>query len=226
MVTMIGVAGGTVEGPDGARVVIPPGALTADTPIGIEQTSAGAPALPDGFLTLSPMFAFTPHGIIFAVRVTVTLPFDPALVPAGESPALYRTDPIHVDPRYDRRWNRIANATFTADSASAEVTNFSWVQLARSEPERLWSLFLTSSSGEHVIAQGVGVEAGEIRENSDLGSSDVDIGSDGTRSVAVFSNADGTDFWVSAEAPLDGAANPTDDWGSSAYLRQGKATSS
>ena len=41
----IGAAGGTVSSA-GAQVVVPPGALAAPTTIGVEASSAGAPALP------------------------------------------------------------------------------------------------------------------------------------------------------------------------------------
>ena len=64
---VIGAAGGTLSVPDQASLVIPPGALASDVAIGIEQTSVGAPPLPDGFSVFGPMFAFTPHGIRFAV---------------------------------------------------------------------------------------------------------------------------------------------------------------
>jgi hypothetical protein len=124
-------AGGTVAGPNGARAVIPRGALATDTTIGIEQTQASAPALPAGFVALGPMFAFTPHGTTFAAPVTVTLPFDPASVPTGTTPALYKTDA-------QNQWERVAGATFGADSVNAQLTNFSWVQhVLPNEPTRI-----------------------------------------------------------------------------------------
>ncbi len=45
---VVGAAGGTVLGPNGSKVVIPPGALITDTWINIEQSSAAAPPLPSG----------------------------------------------------------------------------------------------------------------------------------------------------------------------------------
>ena len=57
----VGAAGGTVTGPNGVKVEIPPGALGSDTTIAIEETSAGSPLLPDGFSVAGRMFAFTPH---------------------------------------------------------------------------------------------------------------------------------------------------------------------
>src|SRR3954453_21732874 len=85
--TGIGPAGGTVSGPSGSKVVIPGGALTANTQIEVALSGAGVAALPAGFNAIGQMFAFTPHGTAFAVPVTITLPFDPASVPAGGTPA-------------------------------------------------------------------------------------------------------------------------------------------
>lgn len=44
----IGPAGGTVNGPNGTKVVIPPGALAVNTPIAITQIAASAIPLPSG----------------------------------------------------------------------------------------------------------------------------------------------------------------------------------
>src|SRR6185503_9132317 len=80
----IGAAGGTVTEASGAQVVIPANALSTATNIAVTQTSAGAPALPAGVTAYGPIYALTPHGTSFAVPVTITVPFDPTLVPPGE----------------------------------------------------------------------------------------------------------------------------------------------
>ena len=59
--TVIGTAGGTVIGLNGARANSA-GALALDTTIAIEATTAGSPALPGTFSALGQMFAFTPPG--------------------------------------------------------------------------------------------------------------------------------------------------------------------
>src|SRR6187455_414378 len=92
LTTGIGTAGGTVTGPDGAKVVIPAGALTTSTDIKVEQTSAGSPALPAGFTAVGSMFAFTPHGTQFALPATITLPFDPTSATSGSAPMLFKTN--------------------------------------------------------------------------------------------------------------------------------------
>ena len=124
---VIGPAGGTVIGPNGASVVIPAGALDTDTTITIEQTSVGSPTLPTGVVSFGAMFAFTPHGIAFKVPVTLTIPFDPALMPAGTSPVFYKTNAANTG------WAAIAGATVSGGKLSVQVTSFSGA-IAASEP--------------------------------------------------------------------------------------------
>jgi hypothetical protein len=76
MQATIGPTGGNIATSGGAQIVIPEGALAADTMIGVEQTSTGAPPLPAGVKTFGPVVAFTPHGTSFALPATITVPFD------------------------------------------------------------------------------------------------------------------------------------------------------
>ena len=109
----IGSSGGTVSN-GGASVVVPAGALTQTVQIAIEQTSAGAPALPAGVVMFGPMFAFTPHGTQFASPATVTLPYDPSLVPANTQLQFHldvaRADAALYAAKRDGR-DRVAAAT-------------------------------------------------------------------------------------------------------------------
>src|SRR5712691_4326787 len=90
----IGAAGGTVSGPGGAQIVVPAGALSSDVDLAIAQSSAGAPAFPPaGASSAGTVFAATPHGTTFAVPVTVRIPFDPSLLPAGATPQLFKAEP-------------------------------------------------------------------------------------------------------------------------------------
>lgn len=75
---IIGAEGGTVTGPDGVQVVIPAGALDANTTIGIARSSAGAPPTLEGYPPLGPVYAFTPHGIHFNTPITIRLPMGSA----------------------------------------------------------------------------------------------------------------------------------------------------
>jgi uncharacterized delta-60 repeat protein len=191
--TGIGAAGGTVTGPNGSKVVIPAGALTTNIDIKIEQTSAGSPPLPGGFSAAGQMFAFTPHGTTFAVPVTVTLPFDSASVPAGSAPVLFKT--INAQDQ----WEQVANAVFSADTVSAEVTSFSFLQpvippVVRGEPERIWNFFV---GGE--LLRGDTQVGGVLDEFEKFGPNLFDMDGDGEMTMEVFSSADGVTFWVSTE---------------------------
>jgi len=133
----VGTAGGTVTGSGGAKVVVAAGALAQNTAISVAQSGNGAPPLPAGVTAFGSMFAFTPHGTEFSVPVTITVPFDPASVPVGATPQLYKTNA-------QSQWEQVANATFGTNAVTADVTSFSFVQvvippLQRNDPLREWT---------------------------------------------------------------------------------------
>lgn len=116
----IGPAGGTVNGPGGSSIVVPANALAASTAIAIAQSSTGAPALPAELEPAGDMFAITPHGTAFAVAATVTIPFDPADVPAGRTVQLMKTNTAQDG------WEAVAGATQSGDAMSAQTSSLSW----------------------------------------------------------------------------------------------------
>ena len=124
----IGASGGTVMGPNGSQVVIPAGALSANASIAITQSGAGAPPLPPGFTTFGAMYAFTPHGTSFSSQVSVTVPFDPASIPAGATPVLYKTNA-------QNQWEPVSGAAFAAGLASAQVSGFSFFVIGNQPPQ-------------------------------------------------------------------------------------------
>lgn len=79
---VIGPLGGTITHPDGVQVVIPAGALGADTTIGIARNAAGAPARFANGQPAGPIYEFTPHDLIFNKPVRFFMP-----VPAGTTTA-------------------------------------------------------------------------------------------------------------------------------------------
>jgi uncharacterized delta-60 repeat protein len=196
--TGIGPAGGTVTGPNGARIEIPPGALASNVDIRIEQSSAGAPPLPANFAAFGQMFAFLPHGTTFAAPVTVTLPFDPALVPAGMTPGFYKTNA-------QNQWERITNATAGTSTVTAQITSFSLgeVGIERGAPNRQWLLKPTGQDEETGPRNGQGnlVDlGGEIKETRNFGlNSFLTVDDDPNRSMEVFSSATGRTFWAFSE---------------------------
>ena len=112
----VGAAGGTVVGPDDVRVVIPAGALSADTVITIRKSAAGAPALPaSAALAKSPaIYELTPHGLHFDVPVAISMPStsDPAIDPV-----------LMAQP--GGAWE-IVNSAAAGGRVSWSTTHFSW----------------------------------------------------------------------------------------------------
>ncbi|MFT4571435.1 MAG: hypothetical protein ACI91F_002326 [Candidatus Binatia bacterium] len=81
----IGAAGGTVEIPGEARLIIPAGALSTDTAITLEGT---APALlSQGLAPLDSDFSYSisPAGLALAVPATIEVDFDPIPTPPSTS---------------------------------------------------------------------------------------------------------------------------------------------
>ncbi|MHC4716131.1 MAG: choice-of-anchor D domain-containing protein, partial [Planctomycetota bacterium] len=79
--TVIGPEGGTVTGPDGVLLQIPAGALDLEVEIWVEKVSGA----PDGFRPVGDIYEFGPSGTVFAVPVTVSLPYDESLAQGPES---------------------------------------------------------------------------------------------------------------------------------------------
>jgi alpha-tubulin suppressor-like RCC1 family protein len=122
---LVGPAGASIAGLDGARVDVPPGALPpgdAQLSISIAKDATDAPPVPPGFRTLGDTFAVTPHGLHFLQPVTVTVPFDAAALPAGRKPALLKVTP-------GKPWQLIENVTVNGNSVSAAVTSLSYLQV-------------------------------------------------------------------------------------------------
>ena len=198
----IGTAGGTVVGPAGAQVVVPAGALAQSTAVVVAQSSSGAPPLPAGVTAFGPMFAFTPHGTAFAVPVTITVPFDPALLPAGTQPALYKTNAGEL------AFEAVAGASRVGNTMVASVGSFSLAVVGtppppgvqRLAPKRDWT-FETEGAG------GIGVEngpkpndpGGVVTETRDFGGDFFQLDGDGRTTLDVFSSANGVTFWAAAE---------------------------
>ena len=208
----IGAAGGTVNGPNGAQVLIPAGALTQAAPIAIEQSSAGAPALPSGVLAVGPMYAFTPHGTTFASPATVTVPFDQAQAPSGARLVLLKTNAAQTG------WEEVANATVNAAFMSGAVSSFSWILVSRlpppvestEAPQRFYEFggfdiegrYRAISGNFDQIPSAVGAPAGELLATERFGNLPfIPPGRDEFADGEVFSTEDGKTYWTEAEAP-------------------------
>ena len=229
----IGPAGGTVNGPNGTKVVIPPGALAANTPIAITQIAASAIPLPSGITPIGATFAFTPHGTTFAVPVTVTLPFDPASVPAGALPQFMKTNA-------QNQWQDIANPVFGATSVSGQVTSFSDLMtgLLIFAPRREWAFFQVPGDHGEAVPLAPPNHGGKQPEDVPSGRSVSDIVEfgpalfdepvtdlaasllpDQIANGHAFGSANGVTYGVLAEAP-DGELGGADPIGSKTNLIQ------
>src|SRR3954470_20250579 len=67
----VGASGGTVALSDGAKLVIPAGALSSMQTI----TVSSRDAIPSGYVGASALYTFGPDGLQFDAPVAVTLPF-------------------------------------------------------------------------------------------------------------------------------------------------------
>lgn len=89
----LGTSGGTVDGPDGVRLVIPADAVSAPTTFRIARDDTGAPPLV-GINAVSPIYAVTPHGQAFSGTALLSIPrAATARVPAGERLVLLKANP-------------------------------------------------------------------------------------------------------------------------------------
>ncbi|CAN5530865.1 hypothetical protein BH11PSE7_BH11PSE7_10950 [soil metagenome] len=119
----IGPGGGTVELPQGAKLVIPAGALSGTVSIAISTNAAdtgSAPSIASGVTATGAVFALLPHGTTFAGSVTLTVPFDPSLIPPGVTPRLYKAEP---GGGYTEIPSTVVGTTLVA-----QISGFSWVQ--------------------------------------------------------------------------------------------------
>jgi uncharacterized delta-60 repeat protein len=228
--TLIGPAGGTVAGPNGSSVVIPAGALSANVRILIEQTAVGAPAQPANFVSGGLTFAITPHGTNFSQPVTVTLPFDPALLPSGRNPTLYKTNA-------QNQWERVTNAVYGTNSVTATTTSFSyWATLLPplviGRPVYQYDIY--ELKGEALtpdpFVTGISIEP-ELQRHFDFGPAFRDgpvldaagntlVAPDNLATVHLAGTADGADWWIGAEAPFGNPAFPESTIGTEVVFRQ------
>lgn len=87
VVAVVDTRGGVVRGAGGVSVSVPPGAVAEPTEITIEAitTDDTLAAIAEGGVTFRPLgttYRLGPEGMVFAVPVTVSLPFDESLVPS------------------------------------------------------------------------------------------------------------------------------------------------
>lgn len=226
----IGSAGGTVNGPNGAKVVVPAGALSQSINIAVAQSSTGAPALPAGLTAVGEMFALTPHGTQFATPVTITIPFNAAAT-NGATPLLYKTNA-------QNNWEVVAGATFDSGLATAQISSFSYAQvvippLTKNEPTRSWIFSLVPGDGSDAFELAKDTQVGgDLDKVVDFGESssptaefsrlNETVLEDFTANGYVFGTNNGVSYGALAEAP-DGRLGTPELIGSTTLFAQAQS---
>lgn len=115
---VIGLAGGIVQGEDGAQVVVPPGAMDGDATIRIAKDSTDMPALPDYVEVVGSAWQVTPHGSTFSDPVQVVLPAPARPLAATEELRVAKVSP-------GGQWELLTPEA-TRDAISVNVQSFSY----------------------------------------------------------------------------------------------------
>jgi alpha-tubulin suppressor-like RCC1 family protein len=114
---VIGIAGGTVTGPDGVTVEVPAGALATNTSLQITAVdSASVLPLPGGLVASDKVYNFLPHGTVFSVPAKLSIPRL-----AGDPTTGVSILKTNLD---GSAWEQLVTAT-SATFHSAFITSFS-----------------------------------------------------------------------------------------------------
>src|SRR6186713_751173 len=96
----VGMSGGTLTSDDGVRLTVPPGSLgetitlrVARDTTGLSAALQGGTPQPDKAVALSPVYAMTPHGTVFARPVELRIPIDTAAAAGPGLLVVLRTEP-------------------------------------------------------------------------------------------------------------------------------------
>jgi len=116
----LGPDGGVLEGLDGFRLVIPAGALAAETEIVVRPTVDPTP-LAQTAERVGPAFALLPEDLVLAVPAEVTVPLDPELRSAWDVPD---TD-CRVWQRTAEAWERREQTASSPESVTVAIERLS-----------------------------------------------------------------------------------------------------
>jgi hypothetical protein len=141
----LGAAGGTVDGPDGVRLVVPANALETDVTFRIARDATGAPPL-EGLNAVSPIYAVTPHGQAFGAQSVLSIPLAAATqLPAGETPLLLKAEPGGV-------WRIVARGGSDPARVAADIDGLSFFVLAAcTSTSPQWTVFPPQCPANHQL---------------------------------------------------------------------------
>lgn len=228
--TRIGASGGTASGPGGSQASVPASALAQEVDIGIEASDDGAPPLPTDTTRIGAVYAFTPHGTTFSQPVSVTVPFDPAQLPAGSSPALFKTTAGRAG------WAEVPGAVMNGSTMVGSVTSFSNFvvvipPLIRNEPQYEYSFaeYLGNGQGPLALPPALRTQTGGVLSAlEDFGPQSIDLEfplidqtlpADGRANGYVYAQGNGVTYGTKSQAP-DGRVGSADPVGGTSRLKQ------
>lgn len=144
---VIGSGGGTVSLPDGAKVVIPPGALAAPVTISVSEVPLPpGTALPPGSVLAGKVYSFEPHDLEFALPVMLTLPYNATLLPTG-----YTEGGVYIHKLADDGEFHLVGAALDDDEPESPHQDIDLTTRLVSVSTRSFSLFsgigITSTAG-------------------------------------------------------------------------------
>jgi hypothetical protein len=110
-VALIGPQGGSIQGPNGAELLVAAGSFEAPTPIALVLPPVGStPALPSNVIAVGATYDVVPHAIQFSPVTVVSIPFDRTQVPAALTPHLLSATSV-----LDGQWQAVANGQHVGD---------------------------------------------------------------------------------------------------------------
>jgi Immunoglobulin domain/Immunoglobulin I-set domain/ZU5 domain len=116
---VIGANGGTATEASGASVIVPAGALVANTTIRIARDSTGSPAIPADLTASGSVYVITPHGGDFANPVEVRIPAPAVTLQPNQEFKLAKAEP-------GGEWVVLADTKLDAGMLSVNVDSFSF----------------------------------------------------------------------------------------------------
>jgi len=128
----VGTSGGTLTSDDGVRLTVPPGSLgetitlrVARDTTGLSAALQGGTPQPDKAVALSPVYAMTPHGTVFARPVELRIPIDTAAAAGPGLLVVLRTEP-------DRDgWDVMPVQKVENGQAVVNITTFSFYRVVK-----------------------------------------------------------------------------------------------
>ena len=95
---VVGPAGGTLSLPDGATVLVPRGAIKLPTTVSLRDVPLPANAIPPGTVRVGRVYTIEPR-LTASEPITITLPYDPKLLPAGYEEGSISVYQVRADGR-------------------------------------------------------------------------------------------------------------------------------